>query len=96
MRQKLGNRLPQFTAAEKAQLRGSSDFYGCNHYTSKYARDMPPGALARAKGWDRDAAVQNLVHSPDKVDIGPRGASGWVRLATRSRSTEYRSSCVRR
>ena len=79
MREKLGSRLPEFTSAEKQQLLGSSDFYGCNHYTSKYARDMPTQALKKAKGWDRDAGVQNLVHDTSKKDIGPPGASSWLR-----------------
>jgi beta-glucosidase len=37
MKQRLGNRLPRFTDAEKALLKGSSDFFGLNHYTTMFA-----------------------------------------------------------
>ena len=37
MRERLGNRLPSFTAEENALLKGSVDFLGLNHYTTHYA-----------------------------------------------------------
>ncbi len=39
MKDRLGNRLPQFTNAEKELLKGSTDFFGLNHYTTMYAAD---------------------------------------------------------
>jgi beta-galactosidase len=39
MKERLGSRLPQFTNAEKELLKGSSDFFGLNHYTTMYAAD---------------------------------------------------------
>ena len=38
----LGARLPSFTPAEAAKLRGSADFFGLNHYGSRFARDPGP------------------------------------------------------
>jgi beta-glucosidase/6-phospho-beta-glucosidase/beta-galactosidase len=45
MVRKLGARLPTFTPAEAAKLKGSSDFFGLNHYGSRFARasPSPPG-----------------------------------------------------
>jgi beta-galactosidase len=37
MRERLGNLLPEFSAAEKELLKGSSDFFGLNHYTTMLA-----------------------------------------------------------
>ncbi|MFY0650735.1 MAG: beta-glucosidase [Cyclobacteriaceae bacterium] len=37
MRERLGDRLPTFSQKEKDMLKGSSDFFGLNHYTTMYA-----------------------------------------------------------
>ena len=39
MRERVGDRLPRFTAEEKNLLLGSSDFFGLNHYTTMYASE---------------------------------------------------------
>ena len=39
MRERVGDRLPTFSAEQKALLKGSLDFVGINHYTTYYARD---------------------------------------------------------
>src|SRR5271169_858969 len=39
MKNQLSSRLPSFTPEEKALLKGSSDFYGMNTYTSNYIKD---------------------------------------------------------
>jgi len=42
MRERLGSRLPEFTAAEKQLLKGSTDFIGLNHYSTLYASATQP------------------------------------------------------
>ena len=42
MRKRLGDRLPVFSQAEKAMVKGSSDFFGLNHYTTMYASEPNP------------------------------------------------------
>jgi beta-glucosidase len=37
MKEKLGERLPEFSNSEKEMIKGSSDFFGLNHYTTMYA-----------------------------------------------------------
>jgi len=39
MRERVGDRLPIFTEEEKQLLKGSSDFFGLNHYTTMYTAD---------------------------------------------------------
>lgn len=39
MKSRLGDRLPVFTAEEKTLLKGSSDFFGLNHYTTMMAKN---------------------------------------------------------
>ncbi|KAF0683541.1 Aste57867_24398 [Aphanomyces stellatus] len=41
MKQRLGDRLPRFTDAESKLLKGSSDFFGFNHYGTAYAEPSP-------------------------------------------------------
>ena len=43
MRERLGDRLPHFTAEEIELLKGSSDFFGLNHYTTMYAANASNG-----------------------------------------------------
>ena len=79
MRAVLGDRLPTFTSEQSERLRGSADFWGANHYTSKYTRSMPTAGLARATpGWDADMAVQSAKNGPNGTPIGPSAASGWL------------------
>lgn len=37
MKERLGDRLPEFTDDEKVMIKGTSDFFGLNHYTTMFA-----------------------------------------------------------
>jgi len=75
MRQRVGDRLPVFTTEEKAMLKGSSDYFGFNHYTSEYIGQptYPPSG----KGWSADEYVVSS-RQRDGVMIGPKADSDWL------------------
>jgi hypothetical protein len=60
--QAVGDRLPLFTAAQKELLKGSVDFYGLNHYTSKYVQATTPPA----PGW----FAHTRTHVLTRMDAG--------------------------
>lgn len=46
MKDRVGDRLPTFTDEEKELIKGSSDFFGLNHYNTMYAANVPEGQTA--------------------------------------------------
>ena len=74
MRRQLGDRLPRFTPEESALLKGSSDFYGMNTYTSDYIKDKttPPEVL------DYMGNVVITKIGPDGKQMGPQAESFWL------------------
>ncbi|XP_071507382.1 lactase/phlorizin hydrolase-like [Diadema antillarum] len=46
------SRLPVFTEDEKAQIKGTSDFFGLNHYTSNYAVDNGENLNSNPSYWE--------------------------------------------
>ena len=78
MVRKLGSRLPTFTAAESAKLKGSADFFGLNHYGSQFASASPtpddydqPGGTSPMYWADYEA---RQFHTESM----PRAASVWL------------------
>lgn len=72
MRAALGDLLPEFTPEQQSLIKGSSDFYGLNHYTSSYCANEPnpkPGNWA--------ATRCGRVSSAGKP-IGVRADSSWL------------------
>jgi len=70
MRRILGANLPEFTAAEKLSLKGSSDYYGLNTYSGMYIK---------ANG----TFYTELRVGPDGKDIGERADSPWLYVVPR-------------
>ncbi|KAJ6541732.1 glycoside hydrolase family 1 protein [Mycena capillaripes] len=70
MQQMLGNRLPQFTPAELALVKGSSDFYGMNTYTTN---------LCRAGGDDEfQGLVDYTFTRRDGTQLGTQAHCAWL------------------
>ncbi|KAJ7201187.1 glycoside hydrolase family 1 protein [Mycena haematopus] len=70
MQQLLGNRLPQFSPAELALVKGSSDFYGMNTYTTN---------LCRAGGDDEfQGLVDYTFTRPDGTQLGTQAHCAWL------------------
>jgi beta-glucosidase len=74
MRVQLGSRLPAFIPEESLLLKGSSDFYGMNTYTSEYIKDRntPPDPL------DYVGNVESTKVGPDGKQMGPQAESFWL------------------
>ncbi|CEM31609.1 unnamed protein product [Vitrella brassicaformis CCMP3155] len=60
-----GDDMPLFTEKEKAAVKGSADFFGLNHYTTRYVK-------ATAEGGYRKMTMRR------SVPIGPQAASSWL------------------
>jgi hypothetical protein len=74
MKRQLGPRLPSFTPDESAMLKGSSDFYGMNTYTSDYIKE-------RRTEPEREDYLGNVEVTKIGADgraLGPQGESFWL------------------
>ncbi|XP_077982368.1 cytosolic beta-glucosidase-like [Glandiceps talaboti] len=68
------SRLPEFTSEEIDYIKGTSDFFGLNHYTSRMCEDntdddvplLPPS-------WNKDHGVHTFAE-----DHWPRAESSWL------------------
>uniref|UniRef100_A0ACD5VKG1 Uncharacterized protein n=1 Tax=Avena sativa TaxID=4498 RepID=A0ACD5VKG1_AVESA len=84
MRKKIGKRLPRFTAAEAALVKGSMDFIGINHYTTYYTSHIDINIIHRlfpdtstdvgtfSQGFTNGTAIGDRAHSL-WLFIVPRG-----------------------
>jgi beta-glucosidase len=70
MREVLGSRMPDFSPEEWALVKGSSDFYGMNTYTT---------ALTKAGGTDEFCGKTIYTFKkPDGTDLGVQAQCDWL------------------
>eukprot|EP00271_Cylindrocystis_brebissonii_P006661 TRINITY_DN19424_c0_g1_i1.p1 TRINITY_DN19424_c0_g1~~TRINITY_DN19424_c0_g1_i1.p1 ORF type:complete len:563 (-),score=70.11 TRINITY_DN19424_c0_g1_i1:367-2055(-) len=77
MRHQVGARLPTFSPAELAQLSGSLDFVGLNHYTSRWVTHGQPPKDENSSDNFQDQWLE-CASSREGVAIGLRAASEWL------------------
>jgi beta-glucosidase len=79
MRAQLGDRLPTFTEEEKRLVKGSSEFYGMNSYTSFFIQHRDGEADIN------DHRGNVIVHDKNVngVDRGPESDTYWLRTTPR-------------
>jgi len=70
------NRLPSFTQEESDLIKGSADFLGMNHYTTKYVRYT--GEVGRDYKSD-GRYVESATNINGEV-IGPSAESSWLNV----------------
>jgi beta-glucosidase len=78
MRAQLGDRLPTFTEAEFALLRGAElDFYGMNYYTTQFARHR----TSPAPDEDYIGNVDECPENKAGISVGDPSGIRWLRSA---------------
>lgn len=70
MRETLKGRLPSFTEEEKKMLKGSSDFFGVNHYSSDYISPMDKPDKNKSPYWQDKGTVDSDDRNWKKTDMG--------------------------
>jgi beta-glucosidase/6-phospho-beta-glucosidase/beta-galactosidase len=78
MVEKLGRRLPSFTPTEVAKLRGSTDFFGLNHYGSRFARHQPSPARYGESGGPSPSYWGDFEAQMHTSPEMPKAASVWL------------------
>jgi beta-glucosidase len=75
MKAQLGDRLPTWSAADIALVKGSNDFYGQNHYCANYIKHIPGTPPAEDYLGGLDQGFFNVKGEA----IGPDTQSPWLK-----------------
>nr|VDD46974.1 unnamed protein product [Brassica oleracea] len=75
MKDIVGHRLPQFTAAQKAKLKNSAHFVGLNYYTSTFANHVENPDHSKPR-WKQDSLISWEPKNSDKFTIGSTPSTG--------------------
>ncbi|XVE90695.1 hypothetical protein DITRI_Ditri20bG0097600 [Diplodiscus trichospermus] len=76
MREKLGDRLPEFSQEEKALIINSLDFLGLNHYTSRFISHVANGS--EESFFYKAQEMERTVEWEGGEKIGEKAASEWL------------------
>jgi beta-glucosidase len=68
------NRLPTFTDAQAAMMKGSFDFLGLNHYTTRYVQHT--GEIGT--DYSNDYRLRESITDVNGHQIGPLAGNGWL------------------
>lgn len=74
MKRIVGARLPVFTDEQKRMIKGSSDFFGINHYTSRYAKY----GVSTNPGYDKDTQAMDSILNDKGEQIGIVASPPWL------------------
>lgn len=58
MKKNVGSRLPSFTKQDSELVKGASDFFGLNHYSSAYLEDYSSGPVPNQREFFSDMSVK--------------------------------------
>lgn len=96
MKRLVGLRLPPFTEAQKLRLKGSLDFLGLNHYSTKYYFERNPSSIVngvihsinittveegmKIGGWAADQMNYETKFNLNGTLVGEQAASSWLNM----------------
>jgi beta-glucosidase len=81
MKERVGNRLPKWSEEDRTLIKGSSDFFGLNHYTTSYVIHIE-NVDDDIEGYYRDRGCVTTSERDGKL-IGPRGEPTWLFVVPR-------------
>ncbi|KAF8378780.1 hypothetical protein HHK36_030129 [Tetracentron sinense] len=78
MRSRVGSRLPTFSKAEAALVKGSLDFVGINHYTTYYAKNSTSNIIGNLLNDSLADSGATTLPFRNGIPIGDRANSIWL------------------
>lgn len=66
--------MPAFTDEEVDYIKGTADYFGLNHYTSRYAKDTEEPEIGNPS-WDKDIGVYQYMD-----ESWEDSASDWLKV----------------
>lgn len=77
MRSRVGDRLPQFSDADRATIQGSADYFGLNQYTTLYASSPENDSALANDVYNNSGLSEDHGVILSQSDSLPKTAMGW-------------------